>query len=151
MALIESFAIHARALIDFLFRERGEGGKKTDGFAADYFDPGQWRSLSPPAETTLDPVRQQVGEQIAHISYNRAALTEEATEWPFAQIAASIGRPLRVFLQHVPESLVIEGFSDRVWRAFPPFLRHPVAISHPPPNWPPPTATQGMPPKRQQP
>jgi len=142
MAQIESFAIHARALMDFLFGERGEGGKKTDGFAADYLQVGQWRSLCPPTETTLDPVREQVGQQIAHISYKRARLSEEAKQWPFAQIAASIGRPLRVFLEHVPGALVIEGFADRAWKALPVFLRYPAAVSYPPPNSPPPTATR---------
>lgn len=142
MAQIESFAIHARALHDFLFQERGQAGKKTDGFAADYFEVGRWRSLRRPPETTLDPVREQVGQQIAHISYNRATLSEEAKQWRFAQIAASIGRPLRVFLEHVPESLVITGFHERVWRAFPAFLRQPVALSLPPLDSPPPTATR---------
>jgi hypothetical protein len=76
MAQIESFAIHARTLMDFLFNERSRSPRSkaaTDGFAADYFKPGDWRGLCPSRETTLDRVTDQVGQQVAHISYPRAS------------------------------------------------------------------------------
>lgn len=38
MALVESFALHARSLVDFLFRDKG---RSDDAFAAHFFEPGE--------------------------------------------------------------------------------------------------------------
>src|SRR5947209_2707252 len=74
MALIESCALHARALIHFLWRE---GAHKEDGFAADYFEPGRWAALRPPKESTIIGVDDRVGGEIAHLSYKRTRLTAD--------------------------------------------------------------------------
>src|SRR4051794_40863373 len=60
VTLVEAFAVHARALVEFLFRDRAPKVRATDLLAADYFRPGKWRALCPPQEATLDPVRRRV-------------------------------------------------------------------------------------------
>lgn len=42
--LIESFVVHLRNVIDFLYLDRP---KATDVIAADFFDPGAWRDSGP--------------------------------------------------------------------------------------------------------
>jgi hypothetical protein len=143
VTLVEAFAIHARALTEFLFREHGEPGvRETDALAADYFEPGDWRALCPPKESTLDRVPKRVGEEIVHITKKRMELTSELRRWPFAQIAGAVGRPLRVFSDEVSPARIVDGFRDRVWGEFPDYLRAPAAMSWPPDWWPPSTATR---------
>ena len=62
-------------------------------------------------------------------------------QWRFAQIAAAVGRPLRVFIDNVEPEKVIPDFRAHVRAAFPEFLRFPVAVSFPADDWPPPAAT----------
>lgn len=144
MTLLEAFAIHARGLIEFLFRERGESGvRRADGLAADYFELHQWRALCPPKEATLEDVEGRVGKEIAHVTYGRTRLSDEARQWPFAQIAGSVGRPLRVFIDNVADGRVIPGFRDDILAAMPEYLRFSVAVSYPP-DWWPPAATHGF-------
>jgi hypothetical protein len=48
-ALLEAFTIHVRQLIDFFWSERSSKWKQTQqgAYAADYFEPGEWRRLRP--------------------------------------------------------------------------------------------------------
>ncbi len=142
MTYLEAFVLHARALEHFIFRDREHrGAREGDGLAVDYFAPKAWRGLCPPKETTLDPLSTRVGKEVAHITYARTVATEEMKQWRFAQIAGSIGRPLRVFIDNVDPEKVIPDFRDHVRAAFPEYLRFPVAVSFPPDDWPPPAAT----------
>lgn len=138
-ALLEAFAVHARALIEFLWRDKAL--RKTDGRAAHYFEPGEWSKLRPAMETTLDEVFDRASWGVVHISYRRAFQPDEARQWRFAQIAASIGRCLRVFLDHVPRNRVEPRFVEEAWAHMPPELRAPVALSWPADDSPGPVAT----------
>jgi hypothetical protein len=149
MAFLESFTLHARNLIEFLWPDGPR--RKEDGIAADFFEPGEWARIRPPRETTLDQVPERVGREIVHMTYHRVDLAEGARAWKFGQIAASIGRCLRVFLAEVPDERVAPAFGSKAKSALPAFLRWPVAVSFPPDDWPPPIATQPAPPNRASP
>jgi len=142
MALIESFAIHARALIHFLWRDRGH---PEDGFAAEYFVPGGWAELRPDKEATIRGIDDRVGAEIAHISYKRIRVTDDERWWRYGQIAASIGRCLREFIKHAPGEMLIENFRSRAWHAMPVELRVPIAMSWPADDQPRPVATAAFP------
>lgn len=142
MTTLEAFLVHARGLEHFIFRNPNERGTRADdGLAADYFEPGRWRELCPAKEATLEPLSSRVAKEVAHITYTRTTVTEEAKQWSFAQIAGSIGRPLRVFIDNVDAEKVIPDFRAQVREAFPLYLRQPAALSFPADNWPPSVAT----------
>jgi hypothetical protein len=132
MASLEAFVVHARALEHFVFRDRGARTRRDDGLADDFFEPGRWAELRPPKEITLNELSPRVGKEIAHITYERTKTTEGTKQWRFAQIAASIGRPLRVFIDNVSQEKVVPDFRSQVRAAFPRFLTFPVAVSYPP-------------------
>jgi hypothetical protein len=142
IALIEAFTIHARSLIAFLWDNTFRYGD--GGLAAHYFEPGEWEGLRPPMERTLDGVRARVASEIAHISYARTRVTDDQKGWRYVEIAASIGRCLRVFIQNVPQRLVIESFRSRAFGTMPHQLRVPVAVSWPADHWPPSVASQSF-------
>lgn len=146
MALIESFTVHARVLIEFLWHEPKPGGKRRfedDGFAADYFDTGQWQELRRSKEPAIEDVWKRAGAEIAHMSYNRSNEPDER-EWRFDQIAASIGRAFRLFLANVDGGRLVDGFEDRLRRTWPSYLNHPVAVSYPPTQGTPAVATTAL-------
>jgi hypothetical protein len=130
-ALLEAFALHARALIEFLWHERSKGWRD-NGRAEDYFAAGKWASTRRPMQSTLDGVFQRASWGIIHISYRRTHEAEDAQWWQFGHIAASVGRGLRVFLENVSSERVVPEFVDQAWDAMPRELRAPIAISWPP-------------------
>jgi hypothetical protein len=91
-AELEAFAIHARLLLGFL-HEKPEP-KSGDALARHYAD-----TWTPPALTaTLSKVPERVGREVAHLSYGRPRLDEEARGWPVEAIAADIGATLKDFV-----------------------------------------------------
>lgn len=138
--LLESFVIHARGLIEFLWRDASR--RQGDGLAAHYFPSDAWAARRPKMETTLKQVPARAGREVAHITFQRIEAAEEARGWHYGQIAASIGRCLRVFVQEVSDQRVSDEFKRRAWNAMPANLRAPVALSWPPDHYPAPVATQ---------
>ena len=130
MALIEAFAVRARAMIEFLWQD--ETRWKEDALAVDFFEPGAWAELRPEMESTLGDVTRRAGQEIAHLTYHRVRVVEDAKGWPFVHIAAAIGRCLRPFADNVSPTRVALGFRERVYSTMPGFLGFPVAISWPP-------------------
>jgi hypothetical protein len=135
MATIESFALHTRVLIEFLWRE--PNGRKRerfpdDAFAAEFFAEGEWAQVRPHEESSLEGVWQRAGAEIAHLSHKRVALSPDARTWEFDVIAGSIGRAFRVFLEHVDRDVLCPRFESELRASWPPYLNAPIAMSFPP-------------------
>lgn len=109
-ALLESFTIHARVLLDFLFDEKP---RHDDVVAADFFvdrdAPAHWRPEMPAA---LSEVDRRVGKEVAHLTYARLELTDESKRWHFRQIAAELHHLLTQFARSVDPSLLAEEWSQ---------------------------------------
>lgn len=133
MACIESFAVHARALVEFLWGDPKGDRFPDDAFASDYFPPSQWADLRERVQrSAIDGLGRRTGNEIAHLSYRRSALPTEARAWDFDVIAGVVGRAFRLFLENVPPDLVAEDFESRLRSTWPEYLNFPVAISFPP-------------------
>jgi hypothetical protein len=137
MALVESFALHARSLADFFFKDKG---RRDDALAAHYFAPGDWKAIRPePGPWVLEvkhPELDRVGKEIAHLTYHRVTLAERAKGWPVAQIAGALGAVLRVFVENVPAQNVTPEFIEEAWREIPVFARLPNVSRAVAPMWP---------------
>jgi hypothetical protein len=108
-ALLESFTIHARALLDFLY---AENPKADDVIAEDYFaDPGQWVSMRAAKTPTLQTVHRRVGKEIAHLTYARQEVAPEMKAWPFVQIGQEIKFICDLFLRSIPENMIGERWT----------------------------------------
>lgn len=70
-ALLESFGVHSRNLIDFLWLD--EPMKHTDAIASDYVD--DWKA--PAMSERLSKVKGRVGKEMVHLSYNRLDVPED--------------------------------------------------------------------------
>ena len=101
-ALLESFVVHVRALMEFLYNEKP---KPDDVIAEDYFEKADvWKELRPALSESLKQAKRRAGKEVAHLTYARLDVTQEAKQWPFVKIANEIAVVLNIFLEHVSKS-----------------------------------------------
>ena len=99
-ALLESFTIHVRNLLDFLY---GPGSKPDDVLSDDFFDdPSLWPQKRPPKSSLLAEAHKRVGKEVAHSTYGRLKVTPETKPWSYLLIAREIGAVLQEFIKFVP-------------------------------------------------
>lgn len=100
-ALIESCAIHSRALVKFLYAFEGTRlPKLTDAIADDFFEtPNEWKMSQPkiPQELDYDTFGKYADRQIAHIIYSN----EDKHQWNFALIANELQPILELFVKMI--------------------------------------------------
>ena len=83
-ALLESFAIHLRNLIDFFYTPPGNP-RNDDLVAADFFDSSSaWNSGAIPK--SLSDARERANKEISHITYRRKSATDPTKPWPVADL-----------------------------------------------------------------
>jgi hypothetical protein len=94
---IESFAVHARCLTEFLWREPSEH-HPDDARAVHFCEPGVWANLrgsDPPPGVAV--VGGKTARYVVHLTYGRFGITEEAKRWDAPLIVAEIANALGEF------------------------------------------------------
>ena len=105
-ALLESFVIHVRGLIDFFYIEEP---KTDDVIAADFFtEATAWKKIRPPLSDSLSTSRKRAHKEIAHLTYARLEVTPETKGWKFVEIANEIRSVMDLFIRNVPKNLLGE-------------------------------------------
>jgi hypothetical protein len=108
-AQVESFAVHARALTDFLYDVKRM--KPTDALAIDYV-PNGW---TPPARPAiLDTVKPRVGSEIAHLSYKRVGMTDDERQWEYVSVWNALAAVLRAFVAQASPTLLPEDVASAI-------------------------------------
>lgn len=103
-ALIESFAIHVRALFHFFYDEKGQ---QDDVVAVDFFSaPSDWESVRPPCTELLERSKKLSNKEAAHPAYANQNVILEAKQWPFMPISLDIQKIVDVFINTVPKDLI---------------------------------------------
>jgi hypothetical protein len=110
-ALIESWTVHVRNLMEFL---RSTVGRDYI-LARDYFPAGRWHELLPrrkrdEAEREID---RRINKEIVHLTYARLAISREEKMWDMGEVTAKVDNKLRVFVAHVPSDYVQQDFCAR--------------------------------------
>jgi hypothetical protein len=108
-AQVESFAIHARALLEFFYKP---DRPRPDDALARHYCPRGWEP--PKVGESLEVVKQRVGKEVAHLTYGRALLTEEARLWKYAAIWLDLATVLRTFLEHASPDLLPAETANRL-------------------------------------
>lgn len=97
--LVESFAVHARCLDHFLWRDRWHKQPR-DAFATDFSAPGDWeRERADLARTALDEIEngKRFGREVMHLTYDRIDGWGDSKEWPCGEATMEIVRALERF------------------------------------------------------
>jgi hypothetical protein len=107
--LVESFAVHVRNLIDFLYAAQ----PRTDDVVAEDFvaDVVQWPLIRPVMSDVLLRAKRRADKEIAHLTYTRLAVTDDAKPWPFVEIFGQIVPVFELFMENVEGERL-----DKVWR-----------------------------------
>ena len=110
-ALLESFGIHNRNLIDFLWLEVPM--QRTDAIARDWIE--RWEA--PAMSERLANVKDRVGKEMVHLSYKRLDVSEDAKGWTVLGIGPEVIGAFVKFATEVPADVVPEGWRDRAYAA----------------------------------
>lgn len=113
-AHVESFAIHCRVLISFLFGHDLSLKfqlKKTDVLAIDYFhdDQHRWVKSCPRVDQQLIEARKHADKQIAHITVSRRGLNQNpnnTSHWRISDNLRSLATAMQQFLDQASASRV---------------------------------------------
>lgn len=101
-ARVETFPMHVRQLIEFLWLEKERYGKTRELFAADYFAPGEWADLRPERPDILnEALRHKIGWGIAHLTYKRARSTEQDKQWNPIALGCALAPAVICFTDNV--------------------------------------------------
>ena len=109
-AILESFTLHARVLLAFLY---SENPRDDDVSAENFFDkPGEWLAVRPDKTEQLRLVHKRVGKEVAHLTYARQDINAEQKQWHFPRIANDLNNTFAVFLTHVNKEKL-----DPIWES----------------------------------
>jgi hypothetical protein len=134
-AMLESFLIHARNLVAFLYgsppsdrrtaaaAKRGKARRAADAFAVEYFDdPNEWRRKrrgKRPAVLTDDDLTNRVSSEVAHVTYHRADFRHGGPPWNPYPIYDALAAVMQRFGKAVQPERVCEDFNERLTAALP--------------------------------
>jgi hypothetical protein len=122
---IETFAIHTRCLLEFLWRKPDE--EKPDSLRAVHFC-ADWRVDGMPH--ALAGVADRINQEIVHLTYGRQLVVKEAKGWNFDTIFRAIATRLREFADHaLPERLAASTRRELKELAKPPWEPQPVSTA----------------------
>jgi hypothetical protein len=94
-ALIESFVVHLRNVIDF-FYPNPRTLRSTDVIAADFCDSGKWQHKIP---EVLKAARERANKEMAHLTTERIAGAPPGKEWDFIGLQAKLQPVMRCFVK----------------------------------------------------
>ena len=104
-ALIESFTIHARVLMHFLYPTGSI--QPSDVLAEDFFDDvGHWLAIRPDEPAVFRTARGRVNKEIAHLTYDRQLITPELKGWNFVALGNEILKIVQIFVSAIPQQLL---------------------------------------------
>jgi len=105
-ALLESFTIHLRALIDFIWGEPSNV-RKDDAIACDFFNSTeQWEKVRPDFPVALEPARSRTNKEVAHLTYARMKVTPETKGWNIGEMTEAMVRALKVFADNADKKRI---------------------------------------------
>ncbi len=103
-ALVESFLLHARILIEFLYKNKPY---KDTVRASQYFtSDSPWKSIRPQKTELLEKTEKDAHKHLAHLTYTRL---QKKKRWPYIEIANDIQAVLQVFRENLPNDFTKES------------------------------------------
>ncbi|MBK9928198.1 MAG: hypothetical protein IPP66_23265 [Anaerolineales bacterium] len=109
-SLLESFAIHVRALIGFFY---SDNPRPDDIIAEDFFEnDNEWKNIRPVITEILINAKKRADKEIAHLTYNRLDITPEQKPWEFIRIFSNLQAPIKIFLENASTDLLGSSWDE---------------------------------------
>lgn len=105
-ALIESFAIHTRNLIDFLYPR---SYNHDDIIAQDFFNnPMEWKRRRGQLSKNLREARERADKEIAHLTQGRISGTPRRKFWDITKVGNEIKEKISIFIEDADRNRLSE-------------------------------------------
>ncbi|MBN1361919.1 MAG: hypothetical protein JW993_15085 [Sedimentisphaerales bacterium] len=109
-AILESFLVHARNLIDFLYLPKGGAD---DILAGDFFEKhDDWRRLRPKESAALKVAKKKMNKLLAHLTYSRLKTGETDSKWDIMGLRSEIVSRMAVFVDNVAAHIIDTTLAD---------------------------------------
>ena len=109
-ALLESFIIHLRVLIDFFY---SDSQNKDDIIANDFFsNPDDWIKLRPQKTKLLVRSKKRADKEVAHLTYTRLGITPDEKNWYFEDVYKDMQTLVELFLKSISKDLLGSRWDD---------------------------------------
>jgi len=110
-ALLESFTIHARGLLQFFFPSQP---RPDDALAVDSLsDTPAWEGARGEMPPILADLAARVGKEVAHLTYGRLLVTAETKPWHFLDAVKALSLVAQTFRSMVPDNLLGPHWNGR--------------------------------------
>jgi len=100
--LLDSFAIHARNLLDFFYPK--DSARIDDLLVFDFIDKLFYYNRNKTKKKELIFISRKVDKQVAHLTYTRNRYNQNTKAWPFVDISRKINKTLKAFYYSLPDS-----------------------------------------------
>ncbi len=112
--LINSFAYHARNLINFLYSRSRNADYATDIVLEDYIDTDEVGDLLTPISQLLEEALTKANKQAAHLSLDRIQYEKGGKEWKFIELAKQILSAFASVTPHIPSSKISHSLRQKL-------------------------------------
>ncbi|HEY8521880.1 MAG TPA: hypothetical protein VIN61_17545 [Gammaproteobacteria bacterium] len=99
-AVAESFALHVRNVVDFLYPPEPGG----DGLSPELWLGERWRALCPPLSPVVAEARRRAAEVLADLGRSAEAAADGALGAPRLAISHEIQKVMDLFISHLPRA-----------------------------------------------
>jgi hypothetical protein len=116
--LLDSFAIHARSLVDFLYSRSIMKDQSTDIIIEDYIDSEVVNKNRLPIPIRLEEVLNKANKQVAHLTLQRIDYERaDKKKWNFVDIAGDILQSLASLAPHIPSTKISNNLKQNLINA----------------------------------
>jgi hypothetical protein len=113
-ALLNTFAMHGRNLVDFLYARSKGRDHPTDIIIQDYVEESYLNAHLPSISPLLDEVLTKANKQVAHLTIERINYEGSGKAWQFLEVARQIRRSLASISSSVPESRLSQALRAKL-------------------------------------
>lgn len=114
--LLNTFAVHARNLIGFLYSRSECRDYATDIVIEDYVDASTVAKALPPISPLLKEVLTKANKQAAHLTTKRIAYEKTGKEWMFIDIVKHVRQAFAPIAPHIPSSRISDELKQKLSR-----------------------------------
>jgi hypothetical protein len=103
-ALLESFIIHASAILDFFYKPP----HKVDDASALHFinDVAKWKKIRPSYDKYFRKFHRRRSREVVHLSYKRLEVRSNEKRWELGKVVPSIQNLVQLFLDVADPELI---------------------------------------------
>lgn len=113
-ALLTSFSMHARNLIDYLYLRSLGRDRPTDIVVQDYIEEATLAQHLPAMTSLLKQAKRKSDKQAAHLTRDRVSYEKSGKEWSFIGIVADIMGAFRAIAPVFPKARSTESFRQLI-------------------------------------